>query len=167
MRKINNILVHIIIALFLLHGVMGSLILLGVSTISFRVLSYIMLMVVIMHAIISMISTLRALEGGQKSKKWYLRQNAGFWTKRISGLSILVLLFFHMTAYTRSNRTMIAQLLFILAIFVHLAVSVRSMLIARGTIHLKDRRIDCMFVLSVMILFFAIAIITYYMGWQV
>ena len=162
MRKINNILVHIIIALFLLHALMGSLILLGVSRISFRILSYTLLMVVFMHAVISMVSTLRALESGQKSKKWYLRKNTGFWTKRISGLSILVLLIFHMTAYTRSNGTMIAQLLFILAIFVHLAVSVKSMLIARGTIHLKDRLIDCMFVLSAMILFFSLAIITYY-----
>lgn len=162
MRKINNILVCIIIALFLLHALTGSLILLGVSRISFRILSYTLLMVVFMHGVISMVSTLRALESVQKSKKWYLRKNTGFWTKRVSGLYILVLIIFHMTAYTRSNGTMIAQLLFILAIFVHLAVSVKSMLIARGTIHLKDRLIDCMFVLSVMILFFSVAIITYY-----
>jgi hypothetical protein len=56
--------------------------------------------------------------------------------------------------------------LFILAIFIHLAVSIKSMLIARGTIKFKEKTIDWMLVLSIMMLFFIAAVIIYYIQWQ-
>ena len=177
MRKWNNILARIIIILFLLHALMGSLMLLGLSTISFLPLSLILLVAVIIHGILGIISTLSAVVSGKKSGHWYLKQNAAFWTKRISGIAILLLLVFHVTAYTTNVDgrfflkeftlcRMLSQILFILAIFIHLAVSIKSMLIAKGTIKYKEKTTDWMLVLSIMMLFFTVAVIIYYIQWQ-
>lgn len=178
MRKCNNILVRIIIALFLLHALMGSLILLGVSTVSFVPLSLILFILVIVHGILGIISTISALKNGKKTGRWYLRENAAFWTKRISGLAIMLFLVFHIKAYTTSVNGhfflkeftvcgMISQILFILSIFIHLSVSIKSMLIAKGTIKFRERTIDWMLVLSVMMLFFVVTVIIYFIQWQV
>ena len=177
MRKWNNILARAIILLFFLHALMGSLMLLGVSTITFFPLSMLLLIAVIVHGILGIAATLAALKSGKETGRWYLRQNAAFWTKRLSGIAILLLLIFHVTAYTTSVNgrfflkeftlcRMLSQILFILAIFVHLTMSIKSMLIAKGTINFKERTVDWMLVLSILMLFFAAAVIMYYIQWQ-
>ncbi len=177
MRKWNHILARIIIVLFLLHALMGSLMLLGVSKISFLPLSWLLFMAVVIHGIFGIMATLAAVRSGKAAGHWYLKQNATFWTKRISGIAILLLLAFHVTAYTTSVNgrfflkeftlcRMVLQIMFILAIFIHLAVSIKSMLIAKGTVKFKERTFDWMLVLSVMMLFFTVAVILYYIQWQ-
>lgn len=177
MRKWNNILARVIIVLFLLHALMGSLMLLGLSTISFLPLSMLLLVTVIIHGILGIMATLSALVSGKETRHWYLKQNATFWTKRISGIVIMLLLVFHVTAYTTSVNgrfflkeftlcRMLSQILFILAIFIHLAVSIKSMLIAKGTIKFKEKTADWMLVLSIMMLFFTASVIIYYIQWQ-
>ena len=178
MRKWNNILARVIIVLFLIHALMGSLLLLEVSTISFAPLSWLLLAAVICHGVLGIIATFSSVKSGRQSGKWYLRQNVGFWTKRISGLAIMILLVFHVMAYTTNVGgkyflkeftfpRLASQILFIAAIFIHLAVSIKAMLIAKGTLKLKERTIDWMLVLSVMTLFFAAAVIIYYIQWQI
>ena len=102
MRKWNNILARVIIVLFLLHALMGSLMLLGLSTISFLPLSMLLLIAVLIHGILGIMATLSAVADGKETGHWYLKQNAAFWTKRISGIAIMLLLVFHVTAYTTS-----------------------------------------------------------------
>lgn len=178
MRKWNNILAQVIIVLFLLHALMGSLMLLGISNISFKPLSWLLLLAVSVHGVLGILSTIQAVKGGKKSGKWYLRQNAAYWTKRFSGLAILILLCFHISAYTTTVGDafflkeftigrMTAQLLLIISIFIHLAVSVKSMLIAKGVTKFKERTTDWMMVLSLMILFFATAVVIYFIQWQI
>ena len=41
------------------------------------------------------------------------------------------------------------------------------MLIAKGVVKFKERMIDWMLVLSVMTLFFVVAVVAYYIQWQV
>ena len=177
MRKWNNILARVILVLFLLHALMGSLMLLGVSNLSVRPLSWLLLAAVAAHGVLGIVSTIRAFKSGKHSGKWYLQKNAAYWTKRFSGLAILLLLGFHITAYTTTIGShfylkeftfgrMAAQILLILSIFVHLAVSVKAMLIAKGVRQFKERTIDWMMVLSLMMLFFAVAVILYFIQWQ-
>lgn len=177
MRKWNNILARIIIILFLLHGLTGSLMLLGISTISFPLLAKILLAAVILHGLFGIVSTLPAVASGIKTGRWYFKQNAAFWTKRISGISIMLLLIFHIRMYTTSSEgrlflneftmcRMLLQIMLILSIFIHLTVSIRSMLIVKGTIKFKEKAADCMLILSAMMLFFTVAVIIYYIQWQ-
>ena len=100
MRKWNNILARVIIVLFLIHALMGSLMLLGLSNISFKPLSWLLFALVIAHGILGIFATIQAMKNSKESGKWYLRQNAAYWTKRFSGLAILLLLCFHISAYT-------------------------------------------------------------------
>ena len=178
MRKWNNILARVILVLFLLHALMGSLMLLGLSNISWKPLSWLLLAAVIAHGVLGVLATVQAVKSGKVSGKWYLRQNAAYWTKRFSGLAILLLLFFHISAYTTTVGgafflkeftfgRMAAQLLLIFSIFIHLAVSVKSMLIARGIVKFKERTIDWMMILSLLMLFFAAAVVIYFIQWQV
>ncbi len=178
MRKWNNILARVILVLFLLHALMGSLMLLGLSNISWKPLSWLLLAAVIAHGVLGVLATVQAVKSGKVSGKWYLRQNAAYWTKRFSGLAILLFLFFHISAYTTTVGgafflkeftfgRMAAQLLLILSIFLHLAVSVKSMLIARGIVKFKERTIDWMMVLSLLMLFFAAAVVIYFIQWLV
>lgn len=177
MRKWNNILARVILILFLLHALMGSLMLLGISNLSIRPFSWLLLTAVAAHGILGILSTIRAIKSGKQSGKWYLQKNAAYWTKRFSGLAILILLGFHITAYTTTIGShfylkeftfgrMTAQILLILSIFVHLAVSVKSMLIAKGVRKFKERTIDWMMILSLMMLFFAVAVIFYFIQWR-
>ena len=178
MRKWNNILARVMIVLFLLHALMGSLMLLGLSNISFKPLSWLLFAAVIAHGILGILATVQAVKSGQNSGKWYVRQNAAYWTKRFSGLAILILLCFHISAYTTTVGgafflkeftfgRMAAQLLLILSIFIHLAVSVKSTLIAKGVVKFKERTVDWMMVLSLMMLFFAAAVVIYFIQWQI
>lgn len=128
MRKWNNIFARVIIVLFLLHALMGSLMLLGMSNISWKPLSWLLLAAVIAHGVLGTLATVQAVKSGKASGKWYLRQNTAYWTKRFSGLAILILLAFHISVYTTTvNGTfflkeftfgrMAAQLLLIFSVF--------------------------------------------------
>lgn len=178
MRKWNNILARVIIVLFLLHALTGSLLLLGVSNITFEPLSRLLFAAVAVHGVLGILATVQAVKSGKKSGKWYLRQNAAYWTKRFSGFAILILLCFHISAYTTTVGNafflkeftigrMTAQLLLIISVFIHLAVSVKSMLIAKGVTKFKERTTDWMMVLSLLMLFFATAVIIYFIQWQI
>ena len=177
MRKWNNLLARVIILLFLFHALMGSLMLLGISKISLKPLSWILFGTVILHGILGIISTIPSFKTAKKTGQLFFKENAAFWIKRISGIAILLLLTLHITAYTTSVNgkfflqeftmgRLAAQVLLILSIFIHLMVSIRSMLIAKGTIKFKERTVDWMLVLSIMMIFFTIAVVAYYIQWQ-
>ena len=58
------------------------------------------------------------------------------------------------------------QLLFVAAIFVHIFINIRPLLVSLGIISYKERRSDIYLILSVLLLFIAGAVILYYIGWQ-
>ena len=61
---------------------------------------------------------------------------------------------------------MVTQLLFVAAIFVHIFINIRPLLVSLGIISYKERRSDIYLILSVLLLFIAGAVILYYIGWQ-
>lgn len=63
--------------------------------------------------------------------------------------------------------SLVSQLLFVLAIFIHLYVSLEGMLIARGILDHKERKKDWLLVLSVFMLMIIITIIMYFVQWQI
>lgn len=110
-------------------------------------------------------------------RKMYLKQNVIFWARRASGMAILILLLFHIGLFGKvQNGTyilfpfttvkMVTQLLFVAAIFVHIFINIRPLLVSLGIISYKERRSDIYLILSVLLLFIAGAVILYYIGWQ-
>ncbi len=149
----------------------------GISTISLKPLARVLFVVVGIHAVMGCVLTIDAIKAGKRSGRWYLGLNAGFWIKRITGAVMLILVFFHISAYTTTVNgmfflkeftalRMISQLLFISAIFLHIFVSIKPMLIKQGTLNYKERTLDYFLVLSVFLLIFTAAVVVYYIRWN-
>ncbi len=178
MRKINMILAHFIMILLLVHAFMGCLLMLGFSSITLKPLSYLLLSVVFLHALLSTLSSVSSIQIGLKSGRWYFKENAPFWIKRITGILILILVCFHISAYTTivDGRFFLKEFTFIkwisqfslaLVLFVHVFVSIKSMLIAKGEIDFKEKRMDWLLVISIFFVFVVVSIVFYYIQWQV
>lgn len=177
MRKINAIVSALLLVIFLIHGIMGSFMLLGVSASAGKTLAWIGVGLIAVHTVLGVMLTAQTIRSGRGSGKWYLRQNSLFWTRRISGFAMLILAFFHFGLFGRvvgneyilyefTAGKMAVQLLLIASLFIHIFVNVRPMLVSLGIIKHTERRIDLFLILSILLLFMTGAVILYYVGWQ-
>ena len=177
MRKINGIIAMTVLVLFLIHGLLGALNLMNIATVIVKALSYTMLALIIVHAVISIVLTVRSARTAVKTKAPYFRHNRLFWARRISGVLILALVFFHMTAFGYTSGgvfrlvpfdvfRLITQILFILSIAVHIITNVKPVLITFGVKRLRPKAGDILFFVSVVMLFMAAGFIIYYIRWQ-
>lgn len=175
MRKWNTILSVLMLLIFMIHGIMGSFMLNGVGSSAGKLLAWIGVLVV--HTVIGVILTVQSLQTAKQSGKMYLKQNVIFWARRASGMAILILLLFHIGLFGKEQNgtyilfpfttvKMVTQLLFVAAIFVHIFINIRPLLVSLGIISYKERRSDIYLILSVLLLFIAGAVILYYIGWQ-
>jgi hypothetical protein len=65
-----------------------------------------------------------------------------------------------------TTTRLVTQFLLIAALFTHIFVNIRPLLVSLGIITFKERRVDIFLILSVFLLFFAGAVASYYIGWQ-
>ena len=178
MRKWNGRLAKLIIVLLLLHAMIGSFALMGLSVVYINPLAYLLAAAVMLHAALGGAATVSSLRSGARGAKWYLRQNSVFWIKRVTGIAILLMAFYHFSVYTGVENgefvlkeftafRMATQIVFVLVIFIHIFVSVKGMLVAGGVVKFRERMWDWILVLSIFMLFFCVAIVTYYITWKV
>ena len=174
MRKINTILSVLLLVIFMLHGLMGSFMLLGIGSSAGKILAWVGVAVLAAHTVIGVILTINTLKISKNAGNSYLKQNAVFWARRASGLAILILMFFHIglfggvqdgiyILFPFTTVKLITQLLLVAALFIHLFINIRPLL---GIISYKERRGDIYLILSVLLLFSAGAVIIYYIGWH-
>ena len=95
MRKLNTVLSVLLIIIFGIHGVMGGFMLIGTGKSAGKVLAWIGVSILAVHAAIGVYLTVKSLKTAINTDKKYLRENKVFWARRASGLAILILLFFH------------------------------------------------------------------------
>lgn len=177
MRKINTILSVLLLVIFMLHGLMGSFMLLGIGSSAGKILAWVGVAVLAAHTVIGVILTINTLKISKNVGNSYLKQNAVFWARRASGLAILILMFFHIglfggvqdgiyILFPFTTVKLITQLLLVAALFIHLFINIRPLLVSLGIISYKERRGDIYLILSVLLLFSAGAVIIYYIGWH-
>lgn len=177
MRKINAILTAVIMLIFVFHAVTGSLNMMNIAPIITRIEAYIMLGLICVHAVISVILSVKSIKVWKSTGAPYFRENINFWTRRLSGLVIMILIAFHTTAFRSASHTavtlpyfgafrLVCQLLLVLSIAVHVITNVKPMLIAFGIKRLKPRAGDILFFLSVVLLVAATAFIIYFIRWN-
>ena len=179
MRKFNALLTVLIMILFLVHAVFGAYELIGanIQTDFMKITARVCSFLIVIHAIISIKLTIEAIRVWKSTGAPYLRENGIFWARRISGLAIMVLIFFHMFAFGHTVNgiyqlkqytflKMCFQLLFVLSIALHVITNVRPMLIALGARSLKKFVPDILLVLSIILILFIAAFIIYYFRWQ-
>ena len=177
MRKINTILSVLLLVIFMLHGLMGSLMLLGIGSSAGKILAWVGVAVLAAHTVIGVILTINTLKISKNAGNSYLKPHAVFWARRASGLAILILMFFHIglfggvqdgiyILFPFTTVKLITQLLLVAALFIHLFINIRPLLVSLGIISYKERRGDIYLILSVLLLFSAGAVIIYYIGWH-
>lgn len=176
-RKLNTMLSGLLILIFMVHGIMGGFLLLGIGSSAGKILAWIGVAVLAAHTGIGVLLTVQSLRTAKRAGGNYLRQNRIFWARRASGLAILLLLFFHIglfggiengqyILFPFTTVKLIVQLLFVAALFVHILINIRPLLVSLGITSDQERRGDIYLLLSVLLLFIAGAVILYYIGWQ-
>ena len=178
MRKWNGILSAVILVLFLVHGILGGFQLLGAGNIISKVLARGMVLLIGIHVVIGIVLTVQTLKIQKRTGVPYFRKNRLFWARRLSGFVIMILLFFHVTAFSDSSAAvfrlipfgktkLIAQILLVAAIAIHVISNAKPLLITFGIRHLREKAGDILFVMTVILLFMAAAFIVYYLRWNV
>ena len=170
MRKLNTILSVLLLFICLLHGLMGSFMLLGISSGAGKFLAWIGVGILAAHTVLGLLLTAQTFRASRSGGKLYGKQNALFWARRTSGLAILLMLFFHIGVFGRvqdgvyilfpfTTVRLLTQLLLVASVFVPLLVSL-------GIVRDKEQRGDLYLILSILVLFAAGSIILYYIGWN-
>lgn len=177
MRKFNALLAHFMIFLLALHGMLGAFTLLRLTTFNWKPLSYTLLAVVILHGTLGFILSKDALLENLHTGRWYIKENISFWLIRLSGLVILLSLWFHITAYTMTVNGVfflreftilrfISQLVFVSAIFIHLLCATKPWMMKRGILKYEERAADYILMYSIFSILFLFALISYFIYWN-
>ncbi len=169
MRKINGIIAMLVLVLFVVHGILGALNMMNIATVIVKVLSHTMLSLIVVHAVLSIILTVRSVRTAVKTKAPYFRHNRVFWARRLSGILIMALVFFHMTAFGYTSGGVFRLVpfdVFRLITQVHIITNVKPVLITFGVKRLRPKAGDILFFVSVAMLFMAAGFIIYYIRWQ-
>ena len=164
MRKINAILVLIIVILLLDHVIFGGLYLFGAGTGVIKPLALSLLILVAVHAVISMIITIRAEKAGMKTKARYNKENREFWGRRVSGMFIIILAFVHAFLMSKNAQGVprmasapkplrLATPLLIISVFAHLKSNVRPLLIAMGVRNIDKKQKIATIILYIIFIF--------------
>ena len=178
MRKLNTILSVLLLFICLLHGLMGSFMLLGISSGAGKFLAWIGVGILAVHTVLGLLLTAQTFRASRSGGKLYGKQNALFWARRHQGRRCyLLMLFFHIGVFGRvqdgvyilfpfTTVRLLTQLLLVASVFVHLLLNLRPLLVSLGIVRDKEQRGDLYLILSILVLFAAGSIILYYIGWN-
>ena len=176
MRKLNGILTAVILILFLIHGIMGSFLLIGIGSTALKTLARITEILVFIHVIIGIKYTVDTVRAQKKSGVWYPKENKLFWARRLSGLAVMVFLILHFGAYKVDGEfarlayfdaaKLTTQILFVVSIGIHVITNVKPALISFGIKSIKEISVDILLILSIALVFMGAAIVIYFFRWN-
>ena len=179
MRKANAVIAALILVLFIIHGLLGAFQLTGAGAAPsvMRGLSYVMMLLLFLHAAIGIKYTADSVRVARKTGAPYFRENRLFWARRLSGFAIFLFLGLHVTAFSYSAEgalrlhafdgfRLAAQLLLLISVAVHVITNVRPALISFGIRKLKPRAADILFVLSVLLIIMGCSFLIYFFRWN-
>lgn len=176
MRKINAVITPLILILFILHGVSGAFNLTGFGNSLTRIIAWPMAGLIGVHMVFGIILTAQTLQAQKKAGVSYPKENRLFWARRISGFLIMILIGFHVYAFTGVSADHFrlteftpvllgCQILLVITIAVHVISNVKPMLISLGVPKLKPRAGDIIFWVTILLCVMAAAFIFYYFRW--
>ena len=181
MRKWNAVLSMCIIVLFLVHAIAGGFQLMGLipgGSALLGILAWVMLVLILKHAIIGIKLTADSLTASRKSGASYFKDNKLFWARRISGFAIFVFILFHVLLFLGKNDgvyrlnyfgvlQLAAQFLLVLSVAAHVITNINPLLISFGLKRLKEYAVDILIVISGILLFIGVSFVIYYIRWNV
>ena len=176
MRKVNAIVSASMLVCFVLHAVLGVLTMAGATNDASRILGWITFALMGIHVVIGFILTTQTLVACKRSGTHYFRGNELFWARRLSGLLILVLMAFHIGAFSTTASGVIrlevftaarlaTQILLVLSIALHVVINVKPLLLSFGVKRLVPFAGDILVVLCLILLLAVTGFIIYYLRW--
>lgn len=181
MRKWNAIVCLLILVLLGIHAVGGGFQLMGIIDGGNSVLTYLawtMGALLVVHVLFGIKLTIDSIIAGRKSGQFYLRENALFWARRISGIAVLLFVVCHLLIFYVSSSgvyrlhdfgavQLATQILLVVSLLVHLLTNIRPLLISFGIGGLRIYVKDILLILAVLLLFTGAAFLVYYLRWNV
>lgn len=176
-RTLNSWIGKLLVLLFAVHGLAAGYMLAELTYISWvKSVGYAACGLLVLHGLIAIVLSLDAWRAG-RAGKWYWRENTIFWLRRLTGLALLIFLFFHFGAYggmvggryqLREFTTVLylAQLGLLLSCILHVGVSVKGMLIADGITKYGMWRNISFLILAALLVLMAAAVTMYYAAWN-
>ena len=171
MRKANALLSMGILVLFLIHAVLGGFQLSGILPGGSRIL-------MILAWLMTVLIALHTFSAQKKSGAAYPKENRLFWTRRISGFAVMLLILAHIVIFLGSSAggvyrlnlfgtvQMISQILLVIAVAVHVLTNIKPLMLALGVRGFQEFFTDILLILSVLLCFCGIAFLIYYLRWQ-
>lgn len=149
MRKLNTILSALLILIFMLHGIMGSFMLVGVASSAGKILAWIGVGILIAHTGIGAWLTVQSFRTAKSQGKSIRNRTASSGRDGPAGWPILVLMFFHIGLFGEvqdgqyilfpfTTVKLVTQLLLIAALFIHIFINIRPLLVSLGIISYKN-----------------------------
>ena len=169
MRKFNTIIVLLTMLLFIDHITFGSLHYLGTKFSVAKPFAMAMFILVFIHAVVSIIITIKAEVVGFKTKARYNSENRQFWLRRVSGVAILLLAMTHIFLMHKDERGIprlakmpkifnLALPLLILSVCIHVMQNVKPLFISMGVKNIDKKE---KIIKLIMILFTILVIVSY------
>ena len=176
MRKLNLRICTAMVFLLLLHCALGCFMLSGISRIYFRLLNVLLACCVCLHAVLGCLVCFRSIRNALRTGTWYLRENWRHWTQIVSGFGIIILLPFHVSAYTTSSggkyflreftcTGLILQILFASAVYIHVLLGIGSLSVACAWLDSRPMRTVCRTVCTCLYLLALFSLLVYYRRW--
>ena len=182
MRKANVILCIGILVLFLVHGILGGFQVIGVTAGGndfLKGLTWVLLALVGVHGVIGTKYTVDTLRALKKSGKSYFKENRLFWARRISGFAVMLFVVIHAVIFLGKGSgenyrlnyfgtlQLISQILMVISVAVHVICNIKPLFISLGSKGIRAYLCDILFILSVVMLFCGVAMVIYYLRWNV
>lgn len=178
LRTLNALVATAMVALFVLHGVGNSFVLMGVGMPTSKALARAIVVLAVVHAALGVMLTATTLAAQREAGAAYVGLNARFWVARISGLAIAPLVAFHLLTFLQvgdgayrlrefAELQLAANACLVLAIAIHVISNARPMLVGLGIGAPKARAVDLALALAVLLLIMGVAFVVYYLRWSV
>lgn len=182
MRKWNAILSLGILVLFLVHSIAGAFQLAGRLSggqLWLTVITWAMLGMTAVHAVIGCILTVQTLRSIKRSGASYYRENRLFWIRRSSGLAVMLLLAAHVLAFQVivtdgavrlplfGGTQLALQLLLVLTVGLHLLTNVKPLLFGLGAVKGKTFLPDLLVLTAILLAAAGAGFIVYYIRFNI
>jgi hypothetical protein len=181
LRKTNALISIGLVVLLLLHAIAGGFQLMGLipgGSSLLEALAWLMLALLAGHMVIGVILTAQTLHTSAKAGAAYVRVNALFWVRRLSGFALALLLLLHLLLFVQTGtgvfrlhdfgpQELLGQLLLLMTLAIHLMCDIRPLAIALGLHSGRGFGRDILLILAVVMAFCALAFVVYYLRWNV
>ncbi len=162
---------------FIVHGVMGSMKLMGADADALKPIAFLCLVFICLHIIVTCALTFETLRARKLSGAGYFKENLIFHARRISGFTTLIPLVMHLFIFSGTNNNgafrlveftsgrLASQIILVAAAAFHVLTNIEPVMISFGVKSTKAFSHDAMFVISVILLLFCTAFAVYYFRW--